>query len=146
MDAMPTENEPPRTAAAATTSTTPAVTMTTGPAPGRVPETTHGPADDPVKTSADAGALRVLATVGLALFIGAAVLTAVLALVDAFETDGRGGPLVAAGMWSLVPAGLLGMIAAAVPRDDMSDTVRGWMVSLQYLFMILAPALVAADA
>ncbi|MEU3597350.1 hypothetical protein ABZ714_01240 [Streptomyces sp. NPDC006798] len=139
---MPTEHEPPRTAAAATAATTTAVTSTTGPVPGRVRKTSH----DSATASSNAGALRVLAGVGLVLLIGAAVLAALLALLDAFDGDGRAGPLVAAGLSSLVPAGLLGMIAAAVPRDDMPNTVRGRLVLLQYACTILAPALVAADA
>ncbi|MFE0423116.1 hypothetical protein [Streptomyces sp. NPDC058953] len=86
-----------------------------------------------------------MAAVGLLLFLGACFLSVLLAYLDAYQSDQRAGPLVDAGMKVLIPAGLTGVIAAVVPRDGMPNTVRGTLVTLQYVLTFLAPVLVAAD-
>ncbi|MEW1546033.1 hypothetical protein [Streptomyces tsukubensis] len=129
MRPAPDENEPraPRSAA-------PAVSPTAAASPALSPA-----------TDSSAGALRVIAGLGLLLAFGALVFSGLLALVDAHETDGRAGGLVGTGLLVLLPAGLFGLFAAALPRDGMSNTVRGWFVALQYALILLSPVLVAAD-
>ncbi|MGW1280136.1 hypothetical protein ACWD4V_24715 [Streptomyces tsukubensis] len=108
--------------------------------PPAAPSADPSPAPD-----SSAGALRVIAGLGLLLAFGALVFSGLLALVDAHETDGRAGGLVGAGLLVLLPAGLFGLFAAALPRDGMSNTVRGRLVALQYALILLSPVLVAAD-
>ncbi|MGV9311727.1 hypothetical protein ACWDR0_05980 [Streptomyces sp. NPDC003691] len=99
----------------------------------------------PQQAEAGAGALRVIAGIGLFLALGALAFSGLLALIDAYETDGRAGGLVGAGLLVLLPAGLSGLFAAAVPRDGMTNRARGRLVALQYALILLSPVLVAAD-
>ncbi|MFF0449102.1 hypothetical protein ACFYT4_22300 [Streptomyces sp. NPDC004609] len=91
-------------------------------------------------------AIRVIAGTGMLFLIGAWVLCAALALIDAHETDGVGGPLVEAGFTVLWPAAIAGLAALFLPAEALTDKVRGWITAIQYALTVAAPVLVALDA
>ncbi|MFI6285878.1 hypothetical protein ACIBCM_14155 [Streptomyces sp. NPDC051018] len=98
------------------------------------------------QTTSNTTVIRVIAGTGMLFLIGAWVLSAALALVDAHDTDGTAGPLVSAGFTVLWPAAIAGLAALFLPAGTMTARVRGWITAIQYALTVAAPVLVALDA
>ncbi|MEU9604959.1 hypothetical protein [Streptomyces sp. NPDC048057] len=95
--------------------------------------------------SSSAAPARLMAGLGMLFLLGSLVLCAAITLTYAYEGDGVAGPIAAAAYWGLLIGGLTGAVALFSPVGTMTNTVRAWIVAVQYALVCAAPVLVVID-